>query len=80
MTRGGPSITRSPSLPSAQPVDEYTLTVHAGPANGRGPADYTLHVSAPTPTGPAVISMNDLTFETDRSILEKLDVNFKGGK
>jgi hypothetical protein len=65
---------------TTQPVDTYTLTVHVGPANGRGPTDYTLHISAPTPTGPAVVSMNDLTFETDRAILEKLDVNFKGGK
>jgi len=65
---------------TTQPADTYTLTVHVGPANGRGPTDYTLHISAPTPTGPAVVSMNDLTFETDRSILEKLDVNFKGGK
>jgi hypothetical protein len=63
---------------TTQPADAYTLTIHVGPANGHGPTDYTLRLSAPTPTGPAVGSANDLTFGTDRSILEKLQVNFKG--
>jgi hypothetical protein len=65
---------------TTQPADEYTLTVHAGPANGHGPADYTLHISATTATGPASATLNDLTFETERGILDKLDINFKGGK
>jgi hypothetical protein len=65
---------------ATQPADAYTLTLHVGPANGHGPADYTLHFSASSGTAPAIASLNDLTFETDRTILDKFDINFKGGK
>ena len=65
---------------TTQPASNYTLTVHVGPGNGHGPMDYTTRFTSPGATGAAVGSFNDLTFETDRTILDKLDVNFRGGK
>jgi len=62
---------------ATQPADAYTLTLHVGPANGHGPADYTLHFSASSGTAPAIASLNDLTFETDRTILDKFDINLQ---
>jgi hypothetical protein len=73
--------------PTTQPAGNYTLTVHVGPGNGHGPTDYTLRFTSPGATGAAIGAtgaaigaFNDLTFETDRTILDKLDVNFRGGK
>ena len=66
--------------PTTQPAGDFTLTVHVGPANGHGPMDYTFRFTSPGATGAAIGSFNDLTFETDRTVLDKLDVNFRGGK
>jgi hypothetical protein len=66
--------------PTTQPAGNYTLAVHVGPGNGHGPMDYTIRFTSPGATGPAGGSFNDLAFETDRTILDKLDVNFRGGK
>ena len=63
--------------PTTQPAGTYTLTVHAGPANGKGPQDYTVRLTSPGPTGSATGSYNDLVFETDRAILEKLDATLR---
>ena len=68
------------SAPTTQPAAGYTLTVHAGPANGHGPEDYTLKFTSPGPTGDLTATYEDLTFETDRALLEKLDANFKAAK
>jgi hypothetical protein len=65
---------------TTQPAGNYTLTVRVAPANGHGPMDYTIRFTSPGATGPAIGSFNDLTFETERTILDKLDVNFRGGK
>lgn len=65
------------STPTTQPTASYTLTVHVGPANGHGPEDYTLKLTNPGSTGDVTGSDEDLTFETDRSILEKLDASLK---
>lgn len=66
--------------PTTQPAGNYNLTAHVGPGNGHGPMDYTIRFTSPGATGAAIGSFNDLTFETDRTILDKLDVNFHGGK
>ena len=66
--------------PSTQPSSSYTLTIHTGPSNGHGPQDFTLRFTNPGSTGNALSGYEDLTFEADRTILDKLDVNFKGGK
>ena len=66
--------------PTTQPAGTYTLTIHAGPANGKGPQDYALRFTSPGATGPAIGSYNDLKFEVDRSILDKLDSDFRTTK
>lgn len=66
------------SAPTTQPVAGYTLTVHVGPANGHGPEDHTLKFTSPGSTGDVIGTYENLTFETDRAILEKLDANFRG--
>lgn len=66
--------------PATQPAATYTLTVHVGPASGHGPQDYTLRFTSPGPTGNAIGSYDDVTFELDRSILDKLDGDFKTKK
>jgi len=66
--------------PATQPAGTYLLTVRVGPANGHGPQDYTLRFNSPGPTGSATGSYEDLIFELDRSILEKLDGDFKTKK
>jgi hypothetical protein len=68
------------SAPATQPAAGYTLTIHAGPANGHGPEDYTLKFTSPGPSGELTGTSEDLTFETDRALLEKLDANFKAAK
>jgi hypothetical protein len=65
------------SAPTTQPTANYTLTVHVGPANGHGPEDYTLKFTNPGTTGEVVGSYEDLTFEVERSILDKLDAKLK---
>jgi hypothetical protein len=65
------------SAPTTQPAGRYTLTVHAGPANGHGPEDYTLKFTNPGTTGEVVGSYDDLTFEVERSIVDKLDAKMK---
>jgi len=66
--------------PTTQPAGTYTLVVYVGPANGHGPQHYVLRLTSPGATGAAIGGYQDLTFETDRSILDKLDANFKGSK
>jgi hypothetical protein len=61
------------SAPTTQPTAHYTLTVHVGPTNGHGPEDYTVKFTNPGTTGEVIASHDDLTFEVERSILEKLD-------
>ena len=53
------------------------MTLHVGPANGKGPADYTMHLTSPGATGNVIGTYEDLVFEADRTILEKLDGKFK---
>lgn len=65
------------SAPTTQPAGRYTLTVHVGPANGHGPEDYTLKFTNPGTTGEVVGSYDDLTFEVERSIVDKLDAKMK---
>lgn len=65
------------SAPTTQPAGSYTLTVHVGPANGHGPEDYTLKLTNPGTTGEVVGSYDDLTFEAERSIIDKLDAKMK---
>jgi hypothetical protein len=67
------------TAPTTQPAATYTLTLHVGPANGHGPQDYVLKLTNPGPTGDVTGSYEDLSFETDRAILEKLDAKFKAG-
>ena len=66
--------------PATQPAGTYTLTIRVGPPNGHGPQDYRLRFTSPGPTGSAIGSYEDLIFELDRSILEKLDGDFKTKK
>lgn len=66
--------------PTTQPTATYTLTVHVGPANGKGPQDLTLRFLSPGPTGDATGSYEDLVFELDRTLLDKLDVKFTPAK
>jgi hypothetical protein len=63
--------------PTTQPAATYILTVHVGPANGKGPQDYTLRFTDPGATAPVIGSNDELLFELDRAIVEKLDVKFK---
>ncbi|HEY2588308.1 MAG TPA: DUF4340 domain-containing protein [Tepidisphaeraceae bacterium] len=65
------------SAPTTQPAANYILTVHVGPANGHGPEDYTLKFTNPGTTGEVIGSYEDLTFEVERSILDKLDAKVK---
>ncbi|HSU66754.1 MAG TPA: DUF4340 domain-containing protein, partial [Tepidisphaeraceae bacterium] len=64
--------------PTTEPAAGYTLTIHVGPANGKGPQDLVLHFMSPGATGDVTGTYEGLTFETDRSILEKLDAKFSG--
>ena len=66
--------------PTTQPADDYVLTIHAGPFGGHGASDYTVHLRGSATTAPASGEFNGLSFETDRTILDKLDANFKAGK
>lgn len=68
------------SAPTTQPVATYTLTVHVGPANGHGPVDDTLKFTNVNSTENVTGSYEDLTFEVDRSLLEKLDAKLKAGQ
>jgi len=63
--------------PTTEPAAGYTLTIHVGPANGKGPADYTLHLMSPGATGNVTGTYEDLVFEADRAILDKLDAKIK---
>lgn len=65
------------SAPTTQPVANYTLTVHVGPANGHGPQDQVLKFTSPGSSGNVVGSYEDLTFEADRALLDKLDAKLK---
>jgi hypothetical protein len=65
------------TAPTTRPSGSYTLTVHVGPAAGKGPQDYVLHFANPGATGDVVGVYDDLTFETDRAIVDKLDAKFK---
>ena len=67
------------SAPTTRPSGSYTLTVHVGPANGHGPEDHVLKFTSPGATGDVTGSYEDLTFEVDRSILDKLDAKMKPG-
>ena len=67
------------SAPTTQPAANYTLTVHVGPANGHGPQDHVFKFTNPGSTGNVLGSYEDLTFETDRTLLEKLDAKLKTG-
>ena len=66
--------------PATQPAGTYTLTVHVGPADGKGPQTYIFRFTNPGATGAAIGSYNDLIFDVDRSILEKLEGDFKTKK
>jgi hypothetical protein len=66
--------------PTTQPADDYVLTIHAGPFGGHGASDYTVHLRGSIAPAPASGEFNGLSFETDRTILDKLDANFKAGK
>ena len=66
--------------PATLPAGSYTLTVHSGPSGGHGGQDCTIRFTSPGATGPAVGSYNDLIFDLDRSILEKLEGDFKTKK
>lgn len=68
------------SLPATRPTASYILTVHVGPANGHGPEDYALKFNNPGSTESVTGTYEDLTFETDRAVLEKLDVSFKASR
>lgn len=68
------------NAPTSQPAATYTLTIHVGPANGHGPQDHTLRFTTPGATGNVIGSYEDLSFEVDRSILEKLDGDFRTKK
>jgi hypothetical protein len=68
------------SAPTTQPAASYALTVHVGPANGHGPEDYTVKFTNTGSTESVTGTYEDLTFETDRAILEKLDAKFKAAQ
>jgi hypothetical protein len=61
--------------PTTQPAGSYTLAVHT--TDGK---DYTFRFTDPGAAGKVVGSYDDLTFEIDRSLLEKLTGDFKTKK
>jgi hypothetical protein len=63
--------------PTTEPAGNYTLTVHVGPANGKGPQEVVLHFTSPGSTGNVIGSSEHLTYELDRAILDKLDAKFR---
>jgi hypothetical protein len=63
--------------PTTEPAGSYTLTVQVGPASGKGPQEVVLHFTSPGSTGNVIGSSEDLTYELDRVILDKLDAKFK---
>jgi hypothetical protein len=66
--------------PTTQPAGTYALTLHTGPASGKGPEDFSLRFTNPGATGSVIGSYQDLVFELDRAILDKLDAKFKAAK
>ena len=66
--------------PATQPAAAYTLTVRVGPHDGKGPQEFVIHFTSPGATGNLAATSEDLTFELERSILEKLDGDFKTPK
>jgi hypothetical protein len=66
--------------PTTEPAGNYTLILHVGPSNGKGPQDHTLRLTSPGATGNVIGSHEDLVFEADRAILDKLDAKFNATK
>jgi len=63
------------TAPTTQPSGSYNLTIHT--IDG---ADFQLHFADPGNNGKLIGSYNDLTFELDRSLVEKLTGDFKTKK
>jgi hypothetical protein len=65
------------SAPTTQPVANYILTVKTIGAGGADTATYELQITDPGGEAKLIGHYNDLAFELDRSILKKLDGDFK---
>lgn len=63
--------------PTTQPSPTYVLQVKTVGAGGAATAGYELRVTDMGTTNPPVVQYRDLTFEVDRSILRKLEGDFK---
>jgi len=66
--------------PTTQPAAAYSLVVRAGPHDGQGQQEFTFRFTNPGATGSVVGSYNELVFEIERSLLDKLDGDFKTKK
>ena len=66
--------------PTTQPAGTYAITIHAGPGAGKGPEDFNFRFTNPGATGNVIGSYQDLVFELDRAILDKLDAKFRAPK
>jgi hypothetical protein len=65
------------SAPTTQPTANYVLTVKTIGAGGAETANYELQIVDPGGEAKLIGHYNDLTFELDRSLLKKLDGDFK---
>ncbi len=65
------------SAPTTQPTANYVLTVKTIGAGGADTASYELQITDPGGESKLIGRYNDLTFELDRSLLKKLDGDFK---
>jgi hypothetical protein len=63
--------------PTTQPTANYVLTIKTIGAGGADTATYELQITDPGGEGKLIGRYNDLAFELDRSLLKKLDGDFK---
>ena len=66
--------------PATQPSAEYVLSVKTIGAGGADTATFELRITDPGGEAKLIGHYNDLTFELDRSLLKKLDGDFKTKK
>ena len=65
------------TAPTTQPSADYVLTIKTVGAGGAETATYQLRITDPGGEAKLIGRYNDLTFELDRSLLKKLDGDFK---
>ena len=68
------------TAPATQPTATHTLTIRTIGAGGAETNAYSLRVTDPGSTGTPTGGFENLAFELDRSLLEKLEGDFKTPK